>query len=451
MQIMERKSQKSAAAHRPHDLSKRFWTDRERFIPKGLFQYHSICIETASNALVQDVDGNSYIDFAAGIGALNVGHCHPDVVEAVRRQAGQMLHTSIHVAAYPSYIKVCEKLVEAAPGIFPKKAILFNSGAEAVENAVKIARVATGRQGIVGFDLAFHGRTYLAVSLTGKHKPYRQKFGPFPGELYRVPYPYPYRPPEGVRPADLTRHCISRIESLFSASTSPDNVAAVVIEPVLGEGGLVAPPPDFLPALRRLCDRYGILLIADEVQSGFGRTGKMFAMEHSGVVPDLMTVAKSLAAGLPLSGVVGRAELMDAIEPGGLGGTYGGNPLACAAAMAVFDIFEKEDLLSRAVKLGRLVAGRLEALQRSVRVVGDARGLGAMRAIELVRDRRSQEPLSEEDMKRILAQSAERGLLLIKAGQFNNVLRILPPLTIPLPELERGLDILEEVLKGFEG
>ncbi|MBI3548105.1 MAG: 4-aminobutyrate--2-oxoglutarate transaminase [Elusimicrobia bacterium] len=455
MQLKEKKIAKTrpgaTKAHAPRstELSKRFTTDRDRFVAKGVFQFHSLFVETGNNAVLKDVDGNEYLDFTSGIGTLNVGHCHPAVVEAIRRQAGQMLHISMHVASYSSYVKVCERLVSAAPGIFPKKAVLFNSGAEAVENAVKVARAFTGRQGIISFDLGFHGRTFLALGLTGKQKPYRQKFGPFPGETYRAPYPYAYRPPEGVRSPDLTRHCLGRLESLFTTSVSPDNVAAIIIEPVLGEGGIVVPPPDFLPALRRLCDRYGILLVADEVQSGFGRTGKMFAVEHSGVVPDLITVAKSMAAGLPLSGIVGRAEILDSVEPGGLGGTFGGNPLSCAAAMGVFDIIEHQNLLGRGAHIGKIMAERLDGMKERCEIIGDSRGVGPMRALELVRSRASREPLGESEMKQVLARCAERGVLLIKAGQFGNVIRILPPLTIGPAELEKGLDVVEDVLSRF--
>ncbi|MBI4387171.1 MAG: 4-aminobutyrate--2-oxoglutarate transaminase [Elusimicrobia bacterium] len=421
--------------------------ERESWVPRGVSSYHSFTAESGSNALVKDVDGRSYIDFAGGIGALNVGHCHPRVVEAVRRQAQQLLHMAFPVAGYCAYAKVCRRLCEAAPGSFPKKAALFNSGAEAVENAVKVARSHTRRPGIVSFDMSFHGRTYLAVGLTGKHKPYRQKFGPFPGELYRIPYPYAYRPPDGVRAEDLTRYCLGRLENLFSTSIGPDQIAAIIIEPVLGEGGFVVPPADFIPSLRRVCDKHGILLIADEVQTGFGRTGKMFAIEHSGAAPDVLVVAKSLAAGLPLSGIVGRAEVLDSVEAGGLGGTYGGNPVACAAAMAVFDILEEERLIERASRIGKKIERRFDALVRSCPTVGESRGLGAMRALELVEDRKTKEPLPESDMKAILSDCAREGLLIIRAGQHGNVLRCLVPLTIPFDQLERGLDILEAVLR----
>ncbi|MBI4052048.1 MAG: 4-aminobutyrate--2-oxoglutarate transaminase [Elusimicrobia bacterium] len=432
------------------DKSKRLWAERERLVPKAPYPYTHLFIESASGATVKDVDGNSYIDFTGGIGVQNVGHNHPKVIEAIRAQLEKFLHICFHVMAHESYLKVCEKLIGVAPGRFPKKAILFNSGAEAVENAVKAAKAYTKRSAVISFDLAFHGRTYMAVSLTGKETPYRTGFGPFVPEIYRAPYPFSYRPPEGVAPQGLTKYCLDALERILTTQTSPNKVAAIVVEALQGEGGFIVPTPDFLPGLRKICDTYGIVLILDEIQSGFGRTGKMFAVEHFGVVPDLMTVAKSLAAGVPLSAVVGKAEVLDSVDVGGMGGTYGGNALACAAALAVFDIFEKENLVARAIQIGRTVEDRFKGFKKRFDFVGDERGLGAMRAIELVKNRETKEPISEQDAKDILAQCASRGLIMLKAGLYNNVLRVLMPLTISEAELQKGLDILESVLEEYK-
>lgn len=432
------------------DKSKRIWQEMQRYVPKAPYHYTDVIVESASGCTVRDVDGKSYIDFSGGIGVLNVGHNHPKVVKAVVDQARKLIHTSFHVCAYESYIQVCKKLTEFAPGRFPKKAILFNSGAEAVENAIKAAKCFTKRPGVLSFDLGFHGRTWMAVSLTGKEKPYRTGLGPFPPEVYRSLYPYPYRPPVGVAEKDLTAHCLAQLEHVLNIQTAPDKVAAIIVEAVQGEGGFIVPPKDFLPGLRKVCDQHGILLILDEVQSGFGRTGKMFAVENFGVVPDLMTVAKSLAAGMPLSGVVGRADVLDAVEVGGMGGTYGGNPLSCAAALAVFDIFEHENLVARANALGRRIQQRFDGFKDRFEVVGDSRGLGAMRAIELVKDRTTKEPIPEDDAKRLIQDCVREGLILLKAGLHNNVLRTLLPLVASDAELDRGLDILEKVLSDYK-
>lgn len=429
--------------------SKRLWAERDKVVPKAIYPYTHLFIDSASNATVRDVDGNTYIDFTGGIGTLNVGHCHPKVIQAVEAQLKKFLHICFHVCAYEGYIRVAERLCELMPGSFPKKAVLFNSGAEAVENAVKAARGYTKRAAVISFDYAFHGRTYLALSLTGKYKPYRWGLGPYPTELYRAPYPYPYRPPYGVDSKDVGRFCLDQLEKLFVTSVGPEHVAAIIVEAVQGEGGFVVPTPDFLPALRRICDKHGICLILDEIQTGFGRTGKMFAVEHFGVVPDLMTVAKSIGAGLPLSGVVGRAEILDCVEEGGMGGTYGGNPVSCAAALAVFEVFERENLVARSEKLGKLIAAQFDQFQKDFDFVGESRGLGCMRAIELVVDRKTKEPVSEAAAKKLLEACSSKGLLILKAGVHNNVIRTLVPLTIPEPDLAKGLDILEQALKDF--
>ena len=426
------------------------WADRARLVSSGTAAYTSLVLERGLGSKVWDVDGKEYVDFAGGIGALNVGHCHPKVVAALREQAGKLLHTSFHVAAYENYLQVCAKLVDAAPWKGPKKAILFNSGSEAIENAVKFAKGFTKRRTVIAFDNAFHGRTLLCLALDGKHKPLRQGLGPVPADILHARFPYAYRPPKGVSPADLTEHCLESLENLFRVSTAPEDVAAIVVEPVQGEGGFVVPTPGFLKGLRALCDKHGILLIVDEVQAGFGRTGEMFATQHDGVAPDLMVVAKSLCGGMPLSGVVGRAEVMDSVATGAIGGTYGGNPMACAAALAVFGVFEDEKLVASARRVGETVKARFDGFRDKFPFVGDSRGLGAMRAIELVADKKTKAPLPAARVKEILHDCQDRGLIAIKAGVHDNVIRTLMPLNIPGADLERGLSILEASLEAFK-
>ncbi len=413
-----------------------------RFLPRAMVPAHPLLVERAQGSTVWDGAGREFIDFTGGIGVLNVGHGHPAVVAAAHRQLDLLIHTSFQVAAYRPYLDVVERLCRLAPGPHPKKALLLNSGAEAVENAVKIARLYTGRPAVVAFSGAFHGRTLLTMSLTGTERPYKEGFGPFVGEVYRSPYPYEYRGWDGAR-------ALGALEALLDGEVAPETVAAVVIEPVLGEGGFVPAPFDFLRGLRAICDRHGIVLVVDEVQSGMGRTGRLFAIEHSGVEPDLMTVAKSLAGGLPLSAVVGRAEIMDAPGPGSLGGTFGGNPVACAAALAVLDLVEDGQLLERAGVLASILEERLGEWGRRYRLVGDVRQLGAMAGVELVLDRDSKEPATDETAA-ILAGCREEGLLVLRAGPAHNVLRALMPLTIDEEPLLRGLDVLEGQLRRAE-
>lgn len=407
-------------------------------VPRGVGVAHPLFISRASGAQLWDVDGKEYIDFAGGIGVLNVGHNHPRVVQAVQAQVENLTHTCFQVAMYESYVRLAARLNALAPGSGPKKTLFLTTGVEAVENAIKIARAATQRPAIVAFTHSFHGRTLLGMSLTGKAPAYKQAFGPFAPEVYHAPYPYAYRGWSSER-------ALEALEELFLTVVTPDRVAAVIIEPVLGEGGFVPAPVDFLRELRRITQQHGILLIADEVQSGFGRTGKMFAIEHSGVVPDLITIAKSLAAGLPLSGVIGRAEVMDAPAPGGLGGTYAGNPLACAAGLAVLDIFAEEHVLARAEQLGQRLLQQCHMLQRAVPEIGDVRALGAMVALEFVRDAQNKEP-APELVDLIMTEARKQGLLLIKAGLYGNVLRILVPLVIEEALLEQALSTLSTII-----
>ncbi len=411
---------------------------RQRYVPRGITTSHPVFAGRAQGSELWDVDGRRYIDFAGGIGVMNVGHNHPHVMEAVHAQLERATHTSFQVIAYEPYLRLAERLCAVAPGDGPKKAIFFSTGAEAVENAVKIARAHTGRTAVISFRGAFHGRTLLTLSLTGSVSPYKQNFGPYAAEVYQSPFPYEYRGWSSER-------ALASLEELFDSEVSPQRVAAVIIEPVLGEGGFVPAPAKFLQALRALTERHGILLIADEIQSGFGRTGRFFAIEHSGVKPDLVTVAKSLAAGFPLSGVVGRAEVMDAPAPGGLGGTYGGNPVACAAGVAVMDVMRDEKLPERSARIGSVIEERMRTWAAEHEIVGDVRGMGAMAGMELVRDRKTLEPADKETAA-ILALSRERGLIVLRAGTHHNVIRTLMPLNIPDDQLEEGLDILGSAL-----
>ena len=430
----------------PGPRSVELQAERERYLPRGVFAYHPVYPASGSGARITDVDGNTYLDFAGGIGVMNIGHSHPEIVAAIQRQAALYTHTCAHVLTPPPYVELARRLTEIMPGNFAKKTLLVNSGAEAVENAIKIARAATGRSGVIAFENSFHGRTNLALALTGKVRPYRQDFGPFAPNIHTLPFPYVYRCPQhsGTDGADCHEWRES-LERAFLTRIPADQVAAIIVEPVQGEGGFIVPPAHFLPELREICTQRGILLIIDEVQSGFGRTGKMFAIEHFGVEPDLMLMAKSLAGGLPLAAVVGRDTYMDAPLPGGLGGTYGGNPVACAAALAVLDVFEREGLADRGRVLGEQAMARMRGWREQFPLVGDVRGLGAMVAAELVTDRAARIPATAV-AGRILVEARERGLILIKAGLYDNVIRLLMPLVTTDDELAEGLDILEASL-----
>lgn len=409
---------------------------RDAATPRGVSITAPFFVARAENSELWDVEGRRYIDFAGGIGALNTGHRHPKVLAALRAQLEAFTHAAYQVASHESYLALAERLNQLTPGTHAKKTAFFTTGAEAVENAVKIARAATGRSGVVAFAGGFHGRTLLTLALTGKVSPYKAGFGPFPGEVYHLPFPAELH---GVTVEDS----LEALHRLFTADVEPTRVAAIVVEPVQGEGGFYPAPPELLWALRRECDRHGILLIADEIQTGFGRTGRWFAMEHHRVLPDLVTVAKSLGAGLPISGVVGRAELMDAPGPGGLGGTYAGNPLATAAAHAVLDVIEEERLVQRARELGGQLAARLEALRDRQRRIAEVRGVGAMLAVELTAPGGGPDPEFARDVQ---ARALEEGLLLLTCGPHGNVLRFLFPLTIPQPVFGEALEVLERAL-----
>lgn len=415
---------------------------REQNVPRGVVTAHPLVIERAKGSEVWDVEGNRYLDFVGGIGVLNVGHNHPAVVNAVTRQLGLVSHACFQVVAYPGYIELAQRLNKLVGGDEAYKSVFFTSGAEAVENAVKIARAHTQRPGIIAFDGAFHGRTLLGVTLTGMSAPYKQNFGPFPGEIYRLPFPNPLH---GVSEVD----CLKALDQLFAAQILPERVAAIIIEPVQGDGGFLPAGPAFMQALRRITEQHGILLICDEVQTGFGRTGKMFAFEHLGIKPDLVTVAKSLGGGLPISGVVGKAAIMDAPTPGGLGGTYGGNALACAAALAVLNLLENDNLLERSNQLGVQLNARLRQLAEKYACIADARGVGFMQAVEIL-DYETGRPDAALTQK-ILDCACQEGLLLIKCGLHRNVVRFLAPLVTTDSQLEEALHIFDIALARATG
>jgi 4-aminobutyrate aminotransferase/(S)-3-amino-2-methylpropionate transaminase len=411
---------------------------KERVIAKPMSLYLPIVAAEGHGSTLTDVDGNSYIDFTGGVGCLNVGHSHPKVVEAVQEQAALFLHTDFTIIPYEVCVTLAERLLAIAPFSGPAKAAFFNAGTEAVENAVKFARAYTGRPAVIGFEGGFHGRTLLSLTLTSKTHPYKAGLGPFAPEVYRVPFPNEYR---GITAADA----LAALERAFHTQVAAETVAAIVLEPVQGEGGFIVPPQEFVTGVRSICDEHGIVLIADEVQSGYGRTGRMFAIEHFGIEPDLITVAKSIAAGLPLSGVLGKAEIMDAPGDSAVGGTFVGNPVAQAAALAVLDVFEEEGLVDRAERIGETIRGRMLGWQERHAQIGDVRGLGAMLALEYVRDPGTKEPAPELALA-VAEAAAQRGLLLLKAGTYSNCNRVLCPLVITDSELEEALDVWEESL-----
>ncbi|MGZ6545374.1 MAG: 4-aminobutyrate--2-oxoglutarate transaminase [Actinomycetota bacterium] len=416
---------------------------KERVVCDPLDLHVNAVIDHGFGAAVTDVDGNTMLDLSSGLGCLMVGHSHPKVVEAVQRQAAKFSHTDFSVVPYEVYVDLAERLVErVGPG---RKVALFNSGAEAVENAVKFAKAATGRPAVICFEGAFHGRTLLTMSLTSRHTPYKHGFGPFAAEVYRVPFSYPYRDddPSG-------RSALADVERAFTTVVDPSSVAAVIFEPVLGEGGYVVPGPEFLPGVQAYCRQHGIVTIADEIQSGFGRTGKFLAGEHFGLEPDIVILAKALAAGYPLSAVVGRTQIMDAPGPSAIGGTYVGNPVACAAAIAVLDVIEEEGLIERAEVVGKAIRARWEQLALDIPEVGDVRGLGSMIGVEMVADRGTKEP-DAAYLGRLLAETQLRGLITVSCGVYHNVLRHMPPLVITDDQLDEALDVLADSALAARG
>jgi len=424
----------------PGPLSRAILERKERVVADPLSIYLPLVIAEGDGATITDVDGNTFIDFAGGVGCLNVGHSNPRVVEAAQEQMARFTHTDFTLVPYENYVRLAERLVALAPISGELRVAFFNTGAEAVENAVKFARSYTKRPAVIGFDGGFHGRTLLALSLTSKTHPYKAGLGPFAPEIYRVPFPSDYRGPD-------TAAALAELESAFRTRVAAEEVAAIVLEPVQGESGFIPAPPEFMRGIRRICDEHGIVLVADEVQTGFCRTGRVFAMEHYDVEPDLMTVAKSIAAGLPLSGVIGRAEIMNAPGDSAVGGTYVGNPVAIAAAHAVLDTIEEESLAERAAEVGETIRGRMESWHERFDFVGDVRGLGAMLAIELVKDRGSKEP-DPDRATAVVEAATSRGLLLMKAGIFSNCIRVLVPLVITDEQLSEALGVWEEALEA---
>jgi len=419
--------------------------ERIKHIPQGPFNVHPIFVAKAKEAIITDIEGKEYIDFAGGIGVNNVGHCNDEVLKAVQDQIQKYIHTCFHVVMYEPYVELAKRLNEITPGNFPKKTMFANSGAEAVENAIKIARHATGRPATIAFEDAFHGRTLLALSLTSKMKPYKFGFAPYAPEIYRMPYAYCYRCAFGLEYPSCEIHCAYFLREFFHTHISSEQVAALIVEPIQGEGGFIAPPKEYFKILKKICEDNGIVFIADEIQTGYGRTAKMFAMEHYEVEPDIVIMAKSIAAGLPLGAVTGKTDLMDHPQVGGLGGTYGGNPVACRAALAVLEQFTKQNLLSRAEKIGKKVLEEFKEIQAHFSVVGDVRGLGAMVGMELVVDRKTKEPATALT-KQLVSRCREKGLLMISAGTHSNIIRPLMPLVITDEQLDRGLSIIEESL-----
>jgi len=421
---------------------------RDNYIPPGHGSLTSSYVVSAKGAIVRDVEGRDFIDFSSGIGVMNVGHSHPKVVAAIKDQAEKFTHTCFMVLPYEPVVTLAQKLCAVTPGAFPKTALFINSGAEAVENAVKIARYYTKRPAVIAFENGYHGRTLLTMSLTSKVKPYKFGFGPFAPEVYRMPFAYCYRCPFGLEYPGCDVACADHLKEFFISHVAAEKTAAIIAEPITGEGGFITPPPEYFPKLINICRDNGILFIADEIQTGMGRTGRMFAMEHWNVEPDLMTVAKSLAAGMPLSAVVGRKEMMEVVHPFGLGGTYGGNPVACRAGLAVMEIFEEENLLQAAETLGKKLKKRFDAFQKEFELIGEVRGMGPMLALELVKDRETKEPATDE-AKALVKFCYDKGLIILSCGNFGNVIRTLMPLVITDELLERGLAIMEEGLTSL--
>ena len=427
----------------PGPKSAEWMKRRDEAVPRGVATTLPVFVEKAEGAVIEDIDGNHFLDFTGGIGCLNQGHRPPAVVEAIREQADKHLHTCFMVTPYDSYVRLAEKLNNQAPGSSKKKTILLNTGAEAVENAIKIARAYTNRGGVIAFNDAFHGRTLLAASLTSKIHPYKAGFGPFAPEIYRMPYAYCYRCEYNLTYPDCNLHCARKLEDVFARQVASNSVAAVIFEPVLGEGGFVVPPEDWFQVIIEICRKHGVLVIADEVQTGFARTGAVLACEQFGFEPDLIVTAKSLSGGLPLGAVTGRQEIMDAPVVGGLGGTFGGNPLACVAGLAAWETLERENLTERAEQFGKIFLNATRSWPDEFPLIGDIRGVGAMRAIELVKDRITKEPAKDET-KAVLNLCHQRGLLIISAGTYGNVIRILAPLVATDEQIDEGLAILED-------
>ena len=417
--------------------------------PTGLSRATDVVVERAEGALVHDVDGNTFIDFVGGIGALAVGHCPPPVVQAMHDEAQKLVHMCSLVGSYESAVRLCELLNEVTPGSFPKKTLLSNSGAEAVENAVKAARAYTKRAGVICFEGGYHGRTLMALSLTSKYSLFKKGMGPFASDIVRLPMPNVYRAQEGMSAEQCVNWGIQQLEFAFTSQVDASEVAAIIIEPVQGEGGFIPVPPPFLRRIRELCDQHGIVMIADEVQCGFARTGKLFALEHHGLAADIIVTGKSLGAGMPISAITGRADIMDATHPGGMGGTYGGNPVTCVAAIAAIEMMRQPAFLARAEQIGHTLRTTLNEWKGRHPLIGDVRGLGSMMLIELVKDRATKEPAPDETLA-VIKAACQKGVIAMRAGLFANGVRFLPPLVITDDQLQEGLGVIDRSLSEIE-
>lgn len=418
---------------------------RKNALPAGLAKSTDVVVERAEGALVWDIDGNQLLDFAGGIGMINVGHCNPQVVDAIKKQLEKYLHTCTLVTTMEPYLELAELLNSITPGDFPKKTLLANSGSEAVENAVNIAKYYTKRNAVLCFEAAYHGRTLLTLSLTSKYGLFKKGFGTYVPDIYRVPAPNMYRKINGMSDEEYIQYSINQLEQVFISQVDADSLAAIIIEPVQGEGGFLPMPTAYLQKIRELCTKHGIVFIADEIQCGASRTGKLFAVEHSGVVPDIIVSAKSIGAGMPISAITGKAEILDAPHPGGVGGTYGGSPLACVAAIEAIKILNSSAFLKRTNEVGELIRTTLENWKSKYKIIGDVRGVGAMRLVEFVKDRQSKDPDMEVAME-IIKEATGKGLILIRAGLYSNCIRLLPPLVITDDQLKEGLGILENAI-----
>jgi 4-aminobutyrate aminotransferase/(S)-3-amino-2-methylpropionate transaminase len=432
----------------PGPKSSVMFEKRNKYVSKSVSNSTQVFVEEAKGALIKDIDGNVFLDFAGAIGVQNAGHCDDGVIEAVKEQLDKYIHPCFHVTPYEPYVELAEKLVNLTPGDFEKKAMFANSGAEAVENAIKISRAYTGKTGIISLNGSFHGRTNMTMSLTSKYKPYKYGFGPFATETYKTEHAYCYRCPLGATYPQCGVACAEKLRTQLKTTASSDHIACLIAEPVQGEGGFIVPPKEYFKALQAICSEYGIVFIVDEIQAGFARTGKLFASENFGIAGDLMTLSKSLANGFPLSAVVGKSEIMDAPIVGGIGGTYGGSPLGCVAALKVLEKIEKDDLSNRGVELGALITSRLNSMKENFECIGDVRGLGAMIGLELVKDRTSKEP-DADLVKSIIQECFKKGVILLNAGLHSNVIRFLPPLVMTDAQAEFGMDVLEEAIAKF--
>ena len=430
----------------PGPKSKAIIEERKKYVANGVSVSTDIAISEAKGALIKDVDGNVFLDFAAGIGVQNVGHCDDEIVKAIKEQTEKYIHPGYNIVTYESYGALAKKLTEITVGDYEKKVMFANSGAEALENAIKIAKTYTKKTGILSAAGSFHGRTHMTMSITSKYKPYKNGFGPFVSDTYKFDYPYSYRAPLGVSQEEYAAECIEKLKTMLRTTISPDMIACLIVEPLQGEGGFVVPTAKYMQDLQKICNENNIVFILDEVQAGFARTGKMFAHEYYGIEPDVITLSKSIAAGVPLSAVVAKKEIMDSACVGGIGGTYSGSPLGCTAALKVIEKIEKEDLCGKSLKLGEYITGRLNEMKEKYEVIGEVRGLGSMIGLELVKDRTTKEPAADL-VKVILKKCYEKGVIIINAGLFGNVIRFLPPLVMTEEQAKYGMDVLEASIK----